>query len=266
MIKVFYSYSNHNSETCDTYQKVCSYFENNDDNIDIIDVDKTDDNNNILLLNKIQYHIDSSTIFICDITPDYVINKIYNQICNNNDNYEIPSNELTKYYDKLYSVLNSNVSIELGYAISNMQHNNIILIQNSSSLSKIPSLLQGFYILNYDLTDENYHLTITDKIKEYIKNIESQNNDFYIKFKYKITEKSKCIINQLLDIQYFKNYEIIYNNKHQFLIIYKNNIRRQINIKTKLLELKNKTICLSYYTDLYNELKHIELLISLELK
>ena len=147
-----------------------------------------------------------------------------------------------------------------------MQHNNIILIQNSSSLSKIPSLLQGFYILNYDLTDENYHLTITDKIKEYIKNIESQNNDFYIKFKYKITEKSKCIINQLLDIQYFKNYEIIYNNKHQFLIIYKNNIRRQINIKTKLLELKNKTICLSYYTDLYNELKHIELLISLELK
>ncbi len=42
MIKVFYSYSNHNSETCDTYHKVCSYFENNDDNIDIIDVDKTD--------------------------------------------------------------------------------------------------------------------------------------------------------------------------------------------------------------------------------
>ena len=83
MIKVFYSYSNHNSETCDTYQKVCSYFENNDDNIDIIDVDKTDDNNNILLLNKIQYHIDSSTIFICDITPDYVINKIYNQISKN---------------------------------------------------------------------------------------------------------------------------------------------------------------------------------------
>ena len=85
MINIFYSYSNHNIETQNTYLKVCQYFENHEnENINIIDVDTTDENNNTLLLTKIQNHIDSVIIFICDITPDYTINKTHNEIYNNN--------------------------------------------------------------------------------------------------------------------------------------------------------------------------------------
>ena len=39
---------------------------------------------------------------------------------------------------------------------------------------------------------------------------------------------------------------------------------RKLNIITKKLYLKNKTICLSNFENLYNELKHIELIINFE--
>ena len=40
----------------------------------IIDVDNNDIYNSHQLLNKIQNHIKSADIFVCDITPDYILN------------------------------------------------------------------------------------------------------------------------------------------------------------------------------------------------
>ncbi len=267
MIKIFYSYSNHNECSVNTYLHVCQYFEKNNETIEIIDVDNTDNDNNILLLNKIQTHIDCSNIFICDVTPDYLINQTTNEIYNysnsDNYNYNISLDEVEQYYNKLYSILNPNVSIELGYALSNNKENNIILIQNTLLYNKLPSLIQGMYLLKYNSSEKDYHNIIIEKINEYIKNLIINNNNKYYKFKYNLSEKSQYIINQLLDIQYFKNYDIIYNDKYKFLNIYKNNSKRQINITTKIFNLKNKDICLSYYPELYDELKHIELLINI---
>lgn len=262
MIKIFYSYSNHNKSVQDIYSNVCQYFENNSENIEIIDVDNADNVNNILLLGKIQTHINSANIFICDITPDYSINQTTNELFSDNNKYNIPIDELETYYNKLYYVINPNVSIELGYALSNLQENNIILIQNDSSSNKTPSLIHGMYLLKYNSFED-----VICKIKEYAQNININydNHSIYKKFKYKLTEKSKHIINQLLDIQYFKNYEIIFNDKYKFLVLYKNNSSRQINITTKTFNLKTKDMCLSYYPELYEELKHIEILINFEI-
>jgi hypothetical protein len=259
MIKIFYSYSNHNQIARDTYFKICEYFEKNNENVEIIDVDNTDQVNNILLLGKILTHISSANIFISDITTDYLINQSSNQLSTDCD-YTISSKELEICYDKLYPVISSNVAIELGYALSNLQENNIILIQNDLSSNKIPSLIQGLYLLKYNSFED-----IIIKIKEYTQNINFTNDTAYKKFKYKLTEKSIYIINQLLDIQYFKNYDIIFNSKYKFLILYKNNSRRQINITTKTFNLKTKDICLSYYPELYEELKHIEILINFKI-
>ena len=51
--------------TLNTYYSVCEKLENT-----IIDVDRCDKQNSHQLLDKINNWIESSTIFICDITPD----------------------------------------------------------------------------------------------------------------------------------------------------------------------------------------------------
>lgn len=261
MKNIFYSYSNHNDNIVNTYLNVCEYFKNNE-NIHIMDVDYTYENN-LSLLDKITNYIDNSSIFICDITPDYIINKLHNDIHNNTNIYDISNNEIENYYEKLYPVINSNVSMELGYALYSMKQNIILIKNKNSSIKLLPSLLLGFYILEYDIEQEDYYLTITNKIQEYAQNI--QYSSGYSTFKYKISNISRLLITELLDIQGFKNYQIKYNNDNKYLILYKNNTTRLIDIKTKTLELKKNKIDLSHGTQLYNELQHIELLIELKL-
>ena len=103
-INIFYSYSNHKDVTLNTYKLICEHYENDVENtIKIIDVDNNDTENNIFLIEKIKSHIDNSHIFVCDITPDYIIDEINNEI--NNDNLihnKILDNEIQKYYDKKY--------------------------------------------------------------------------------------------------------------------------------------------------------------------
>ena len=70
----------------------------------IIDVDNNDLFNSHQLLDKITNHIDTSIIFIADITPDYI-----------SDNNLSP---------------NPNVILELGYALAKFGNSNIILLCN----------------------------------------------------------------------------------------------------------------------------------------
>ncbi len=278
-LNIFYSYSNHNDDTLKTYNLIYEHFnKDNKNQIKIIDVDNNDIDNNVFLIEKIKYHIDNSHIFVCDITPDYVIDEIKKVINEMNlVHNNIPNNEIENYYDKKYSSINSNVMLELGYALSSFNNSNILLVQNEKTIKKIPSLLNGFTILYYNSENIDYHLDIIDKISEFKNNYfnlldENYKNDDDVTDKFKIyryhlSVKFKTQINELLDIEYFKYYNIIYNKKDKFIELVKNNnVSRYIDITKKVLELKNKTVCLSCCLEIYNELQHIELMIELKFK
>ena len=164
--------------------------------------------------------------------------------------------------------------LELGYALNSFNNSNILLIQNEKIIKKNPSMLNGFTILYYNSDNLDYHLDIIDKINE-IKNIylkssseNNKNNDDKNKFKiyrYPLSLKFTTHINQLLDIEHFKSYNIIHNKKNKLIELVKNNnVSRYIDITNKVLELKNKRVCLSCCPEIYRELQHIELMIEIK--
>lgn len=86
-MKVFYALSTGRYTIEETYNKI---FDNlNKKQTIIIDVD---DNNNTILFEKLKESIDECDLFICDVTPEYDCE------------------------EKTY--INSNVMLELGYAIN----------------------------------------------------------------------------------------------------------------------------------------------------
>ena len=123
---VFYSYSNNREETRSTYNKVYEK---------INDIIINNDNNS---LDKIKNHINEADIFVCDITPNYILNNIL-----------------------LYDL---NVMLELGYALDKFNKNNIILILNEKITKIIPSIINGFEILYYNTDLIDYESIIVDKI------------------------------------------------------------------------------------------------------
>ena len=162
--------------------------------------------------------------------------------------------------------------LELGYALNSFNNSNILLIQNENITKKVPSLLSGLNIFYYNSDNNDYHLEIIDKINETIDNYlkksdKTDENDNFIIYRYPLSSKFKIQINQILDIEYFKYYNIIYNKKNKLIELVKNNnISRYIDITKKELSLKNKTICLSCCPEIYYELQHIELMIEIKLK
>ena len=85
-MSVFYSYSTNRETTRDTYIKISEKLPNL-----IIDVDRNDKQNSSQLLTKIINHIESASVFVCDVTPDISCEQL-----------EYPS---------------PNVMLELGYAL-----------------------------------------------------------------------------------------------------------------------------------------------------
>jgi hypothetical protein len=215
-----------------TYKKVC-------DNVDnIIDVCDNDPNNSHQLLNKIKNHIKTADIFVCDITPDYIINNTI-------------------------SLPNPNALIELGYALQYFENNNIILLLNKKISDKIPSMLSGFELLYYNSDDTEYYLDIVDKIRNNVNNLYKKEG--WKTFDYSLSDKFLISLQGIIDINLIE-YTIRINRKiHQAIILFPCNkdYTRIINIVNKKLKLKNKVICLSYYDHIYNELQHLELIINL---
>lgn len=258
-IKIFYSFSNHNDRVLDFKTKICTYFEENEPDIEIYDPDNNV-NNASMCLDKIKSQIDNCDLFIADVTTDYCINENDNTIIRNKNDIN------AGYLPKLHPITNSNVCIELGYAMSKLHNNNIILLQNEIFFNKcIPSLLAGFYLEKYDSNDENSCDIIIKKIKEFIVNI--KNDRQYDFLDYKLSKKALLTFKNLLDLNEIPNYYIIYDkciDSNKYLVFYKNSNRRQINISKKILELKDKNIDLSYINYLFYELCHIETLIEIK--
>lgn len=234
-MKIFYAHSTNKESIYQTYEKVCN--EINKKNDIIIDVENK---NNSILLEKITESINECDLFICDITPDY------------------------DYENKTF--VNSNVMLELGYAIQKINKNNIILILDTkvSTNDKIPSLIKGYHYIDYECkNDSDYYMIIVDEINKRInENDEYSKNKGWITCNYVLTDRFSNMIESVLDI--VPTGKVIRINKKikKAVIIFNCNggYDRVLNIETKTLCLKNKSICLSSNIELYNELKHLEIL------
>jgi hypothetical protein len=237
-MSVFYSFSNYRETTQKTYNYVSDKLENI-----IIDVDKPNNQNSHQLLDKINNWIESATLFVCDITPDTM-----------NENIEY---------------INPNVMFELGYALQLYGKSNIILLLNENISHKIPSMLNGFDITYYDSTQDDYYDIIVNKIIEMLDNINITENNIennWINFNYTLSNTFFYSISDILDIK-IVSYSIRINKQYKkavLLFFCNGGYPRKLNIIKKKLYLKNKTICLSNFEHLYNEIKHIELIINFE--
>jgi hypothetical protein len=231
MVKIFYSYSNHNNSKI-LFEKMCEYF--NKDNEIITDVDNNKDK---LLLPNIIKHIESSDIFICDITSD-----------------NIDSNNKPTY--------NSNVIFELGNAYNYFNEENILILLNTTFSKNRPSLLEGIKYEEYQ--NEGYDDIIKEKIEKMI-----ENNKSYHKWKtiiYSLPDLILKYIKNIFDINY-KRYDIKINpEKDKVIIFFNTDVEKsiRINIITKKLYIDNKEIDLSNYKEIYDELKHLEIIANIK--
>ena len=198
---VFYAYSNNRPETKMTYEKVCKKFPKDE----IIDVSYNDSINSHLLLNKIKNHVKSSFIFVCDLTPDYIINE--------------------KESESIQIVLpNPNAMLELGFALNYFENNNIILLMNEKISKKIPSMLNGFDIIYYNSNERNYISVIVKKIESNIDNILTNyayilENKEWKTFDYTLSNKFITSLEGIVDIKLTKNIIRINKEINQAVIL-----------------------------------------------
>lgn len=234
-MNIFYSYSNHCSNSKKTYDNICEYYDNENNTNVIIDVDN--ENGTIKLLDGILKNIDSCDLFVCDITPEY----------------KTPEE---KYY------INPNVMLELGYAMKVLEFDNILLLLNGE-LENIPSMLKGLNIKQYDITLDEYYLEIIDKINYFKQN--QDNDKEWCNFNYNLSDSFNNIIQELADVN-IKGYNIRINKKLNKAVInyMTNGYTRTLNIFKKTLKLKNKIINLNCINNLNDELKHLEIIIKLQ--
>lgn len=231
-MEVFYAYSNNSDSILETYNLV-----SNDLSNCVIDVDLNNSTNNLELLKKIKSHIDSANLFVCDITPDHILND------------RIP-------------LVNSNVMLELSYALDKFVNSDIILLYDTSKREKpiIPSMLNGFYITEYDSREELYHTEIIETIKQYLENKKQRlNKDGWVSLEYKLSDG--FLKNNLIKCT---DYIIRYNkNIKKCVILFKltNTYIKKIDVMKKQIYINGTPECLSNYGLLYNEIKHLEIII-----
>ena len=201
MVKIFYSYSNHNDSKI-LFDKLFDFF--NKDNEIITDVDNNKDK---LLLPNIIKHIESSDILICDITPDNI------------DSDKNP-------------IYNPNVMFELGNAYNYFNEDNILILLNTTFSKDRPSLLEGIKYEEYQ--NEGYDDIIKEKIEKMI-----ENNKSYHKWKtiiYSLPDLILKYIKNIFDINY-KRYDIKINpEKDKVIIFFNTDVEKsiRINISTAL--------------------------------
>jgi hypothetical protein len=229
MAKIFYS-SSTNSDSANKMQELI--LSKKDNIIDIENYSKP------YILTKIINAINESNIFICDISP------------NKPDEYS------------------PNVMIELGYAINKLGLSNILIIFHKTEYFKKHniSMLDGIEYITYDNFNDCDVDIIIGKIEELEKKYKD-NIDKYTKLNYTLSDRSYDILTTILDVRIKELYFVHDKLENKLLCIidvYYNGEPRIIDITTKKLLMKKKSICLSNFKELYDELCHLELLIKIE--
>ncbi len=255
-MSVFYSYSNNGKFSRELYELISS-----DEALEIIDVDTTNENESELT-NKILSHVSDAVFMVCDITPDLILDCVTKSVKTES------SDPL-----KLVGLPNPNVMLELGCFMRGNLRSNIILLCDENVTNKnsnlIPSMLRGYEITYYNskANKEDTVEAIKEKIQVFIENFNKQIEEQigWANFNYEFTEDFLESITKLIDIK-IKNACIRINKDlRQAVIMFfgQNSSRRKINIFSKKLYLANNEICLSRFKNIYEELKHLELLINL---
>lgn len=231
-MSVFYSYSNNCDSIANTYELIY-----NDLSDCIIDVDINNKTNELDLFKKIKAHIDSADIFVCDITPDHIFN------------------------DKI-PLVNPNVMLELSYALEKYVNSDIILLFDTSKKYPfiVPSLLDGYYVTTYNSTHQDYKDDIIQTIKDYLdKKIQRTNKNGWVTFNYNLPDV--FLANSLINLT---DYIIRYNREiKKCVILFKlnNTYIKKIDVMKKQIFINNKAECLSKYNILFDEIKHLEIII-----
>ncbi len=289
-IKIFYAHSNNKDEPRLTYELISKKYENNNEII-ITDVDYNDKNNSGFMLEKLTNHINDADIFIADITID--------------DKTIDEEKKIEKYFQNPNAMIELGYALQQFGTnnIILIKHDDEKIEINKSNDLHIPSLLKGLEITYYNYNNEydcNKEYTneeidnfcypyIIDKIENTVKNIkknkqEKQNLfdllDGCHMFNYSFSKKIYNFILEILDFK-CKDYKICYNIKEGMFILFlnrkfkndefdiiknKKNIKNYININKKEINyLEYESKCLSFNNDLYEELKHLEVLIKIEM-
>ena len=124
-------------------------------------------------------------------------------------------------------------------------------------------MLQGFVIQKYDTTENDYLEDIIDIIQESMDSIGT--DKYWLSFDYQLNNKYIELLSIICKTE-IKSFLVRYNKKLKksvILLYYSNNKFYKINIQNKTLHMNQKIIDLCDFDNLYNELKHIELLINL---
>ena len=127
-------------------------------------------------------------------------------------------------------------------------------------------MLEGIEYITYDDFNDCDVDIIIAKIEELEKKYK-ETIDKYIKLNYTLSERSYDILMTILDVKIKEIYFVYDKIDKNFLCIidvYYNGEPRMIDITTKKLTMKKKTICLSNFKELYDELCHLELLIKIQ--
>jgi len=244
-LKIFYAHSNHNDINLVTYDLISN-------NSNIIDVCFNDNKNSNYIFDKIKNHIIHTDIFICDITPDYESD------------------------DRIF--INPNVMLELGFAMNYFERNNLIFICNSNNKSnidsndhklmkdKIPSLLDGYDInyYTYDSNNNDYINIIIDKINNTINNYRQNNKQWTLINSYSLNNNFINLIQNIFKINIL-HYKIKISKKNKkIIIIFNDNINTRLNITGKIMIINNEKHELYQYSHLYDEIKHLEIILNKE--
>lgn len=234
-IKLFYAHTTHNDNIQTVHDKICEKL--GDDKFEVLDIDNENNTNNVL--DRMKSLIEISDLFICDITSDVCINE-----------------------NNKYSLVNSNVMLELGYAIAKSKE--IIYLLNTEATNKtIPSFLEGMHYIDY-----NNSLSIDHIVDEINFKAENIPKDGWESVNYKIGTKLINMITNLIDIQYIEKIVVRINKKEKRIGILciptgKNTKCRWIDIKNKTFTLGKTCIDLTMFKDIDDELKHLELMANL---
>lgn len=230
-VKFFYCHSSKNQVVYDLYSNVLDHFNEQNSGIEIIDVDTQVNIEN--LTNAIFSKINESDIVICDITPDQ-----------NQD-----TNEIT---------INLNVLLELGYAIGSKDFSEIILLVDKGRKDKYdelkPSIISGLKYTTYESIEEIY-----DIIEKHAGEYNKWSNFMIVERQ--LTKNFLMHVDNVLDVKR-TSYNLYANESEAYIIFHCNGGEpRCLNVVTKILEIKKRSIDLSTIADLNNELNHLELVL-----
>ena len=139
---------------------------------------------------------------------------------------------------------------------------NILILLNTTFSKDRPSLLEGIKYEEYQNDDDAYYEMIKERIEKMIEN----NNSKWENIIYSLPDVILKYIKNIFDINY-KRYDIKLNPEKDKVIIFFNTSDKKdvrINIITKKLYIDTKEIDLSNYKEIYDELKHLEIIANMK--